>query len=43
MFYEEGNTPNMFVRTQGYTQWVLASNTECKHNFCPKKLHRVPF
>ncbi len=30
----EGNPFNMFVRAQGYSQCVLVSKTECKHNFC---------
>ena len=24
----------MFIRPQGYTQYVLVSNTEYKYNFC---------
>ncbi len=44
MFYEKGNAFIMFVRPWGYTQCVLVSNTECKHNFClfTRKAHRAP-
>ncbi len=34
MFYVEGNAFNTFVRAQEYTQSILVSDTECKHNFC---------
>lgn len=32
------------IHLLGYTQWVLVSNTECKHNFwlVTRKLHREP-
>lgn len=47
MFFDEGNTVNMFIRPLGYTQMHLASDTKCKHNLClfSKKLltpHRAP-
>ncbi len=36
---------NTFVWPQGFTQQVLVSNTECKHNFClftRRKVHSAP-
>ncbi len=41
-FYEEAL--DMFVRPQGFTQYVLLSNTGCTHRFCllTRKLNRAP-
>lgn len=30
MFYRERNA---FVKPQGYTQFIMVENTECKHKF----------
>lgn len=30
MFYQERNA---FVKPQGYTQFIMVENTECKHKF----------
>ena len=37
MFYEERNAFDAFVKPEVYTQCVLVSTTECKHNFVCKK------
>lgn len=34
MFNEHENALETFFRPQAYTQCILESNTECKHNFC---------
>lgn len=30
-FYEEGKAFNMFVRSQGYKQYIVMRSAECKH------------
>ncbi len=44
MFSEEGNTFKMLIRSLGYTQCVLVSNTKCKPKMClfTRKRCRAP-
>lgn len=40
---KEGNALNVFVLHRGYTQYDLARNGYCKHNFVYKKTPRGSF
>lgn len=40
VFYEEREKKHSFVRRQGYTQSILVSDTEYKHDFVDKKAPR---